>query len=95
VPATLVQTANAGACSVDNRFDMTIPQVEVTDSAGNKYTFSGVQHLHQYYYRGGGGRGGGGAGCHSCPPPVSEYPQRGKMQKCVDTKLAVVFHTIE
>ena len=64
VPATLVQPANAGACSVDNRFDLTIPQVEVTDSAGNKYTFSGVQHLSQYYYRGGGGRGGGGAGCH-------------------------------
>jgi hypothetical protein len=32
---------------------------------------------------------------YACPPPVSEYPQRGKMQKCVDTKLAVVFHTIE
>ena len=47
VPATLVQTANAEACRVDNRFDLTIPQVELTDSAGNKYTFSGVQHLHR------------------------------------------------
>lgn len=47
VPATPVQTANAEACSVDNRFDLTIPQVELTDSAGNKYTFSGVQHLHR------------------------------------------------
>src|SRR6266852_1123728 len=64
VPATLVQTVNAGACSVDNRFDLTIPQVEVTDSAGNRYTFSGVQHFSQYYSRGGGGRGGGSAGCH-------------------------------
>jgi hypothetical protein len=47
VPATLVQTANAEACSVDNRFDLTIPQVELRDSAGNKYTFSGVQRLHR------------------------------------------------
>ena len=64
VPATPVQTANAEACSVDNRFDLTIPRVEVTDAAGAKYTFSGVQHFSQYYSRGGGGRGGGGAGCH-------------------------------
>ncbi len=64
VPATLVQTANAGTCSIDNRFDLTIPQVEVTDAAGTKYTLSGVQHFSQYYSRGGGGRGGGGAGCH-------------------------------
>jgi len=39
VPATLVQTVNGGACSVDNRFDLTIPPVEVTDAAGAKYTF--------------------------------------------------------
>jgi CheY-like chemotaxis protein len=51
-------------CWRDRREREKSPQVEVTDSAGNKYTFSGVQHLHQYYYRGGGGRGGGGAACH-------------------------------
>src|SRR6202158_4941286 len=64
VPATLVQTVNAGYCSHDSRFTLTVPEVEVRDSAGNKYTFSGVQRFNQYYYRGGGGRGGGGAGCH-------------------------------
>jgi hypothetical protein len=64
VPATLTETTTVGPCNVNNRFELDVPEAEVTDSAGNKYMFSGVQYLSQYYSSGGGGRGGGGAGCH-------------------------------
>lgn len=64
VPATLTQTVFAGSCNIDNRFELSVPPVQVTDSNGNNWTLSGVQYLSQYYSRGGGGRGGGGAGCH-------------------------------
>src|SRR3981189_1662110 len=38
VPATLTETTNVAAgCSVDNRFELDVPAVEVTDSAGNRY----------------------------------------------------------